>query len=84
VSKLAIVEIWKQIVGIKVTQLFNAVIPTIKVETVVAPNINFVRNGILVGSATNLGHGLGGVSAKRNLSKSSRILISTIRIIGTP
>jgi len=35
------------------------------VEIVVAPNTNFVKGGILIGSATNLGCGSGGVSKER-------------------
>jgi hypothetical protein len=37
--------------------MFNVVIPTIRVENIVAPNTIFVRSGILIGFATNLGHG---------------------------
>jgi len=40
-------------------------------EIVVAPNTNFVKVGVLIGSATNLGHGLGKVLVGRNLSKNS-------------
>ncbi len=56
-SKVVIVEIRKQPIGIEVTQPLNVVIPTIGVETIVAPNINFVRGGVLIGSTSNLGHG---------------------------
>ncbi len=48
------------------------------------PTQNFITNGILIGYATNLGRGLGGVLARRNLSRSSGIPISTTRIVGTP
>jgi hypothetical protein len=54
------------------------------VEIIDAPNTNFVRGGILMGSTMNLGFGLGKVSAKRNLSTSSKIPIITIRVVGTP
>jgi hypothetical protein len=53
------------------------------VETTVTPNTNFVRGGILIGFAANLGHGLGGLSEGRNLSKSSR-LPTTTDGVGTP
>jgi hypothetical protein len=56
-SKVVIVEIRKQPIGIEVTQPLNVVIPTIGVETIVTPNINFVRGGVLIGSTSNLGHG---------------------------
>jgi hypothetical protein len=54
------------------------------VEIVVAPKINFVKGGILIESVTNLGCGLGGVLAGRNFNTSSRMLVATIGIIGTP
>jgi hypothetical protein len=54
------------------------------VEIVVAPTTNFVRSGILIKYVANLGHGLGRVSTKRNLSKSLGILVTTIGIVGTP
>jgi hypothetical protein len=46
VLKVVVVEIRKQLVGIKVIQSLNVVIPTTRVETIVAPNTNFVRGGI--------------------------------------
>jgi hypothetical protein len=81
--KVAIVEIWKQPAGIKVSQPFNVVIPTIGVETIVAPNTNFVKGGVLIGFVANLGYGLGGVSMGRNLNKSSGIPVATIGVVGT-
>jgi hypothetical protein len=53
------------------------------VEIVVAPNIKFVRSIVLMRSTTNLGHGLGGVSLGMNLSRSSRIPLTTTIIVGT-
>jgi hypothetical protein len=67
-SKAIIVEIRRQPIGIEVTQPLTVVIPTIGVEIVVAPNTNFVRGGVLIGSTLNLGHGLGGVLVGRNLN----------------
>jgi putative effector of murein hydrolase len=57
VSKTIVMEIRKQLVGIEVIQPLNVVIPTIAVEIVVAPNTNFVKGGILIEFAMNLGCG---------------------------
>jgi hypothetical protein len=43
VSEVVVVEIRRQLVGIKVIQSFNVVITTTRVETIVAPNMNVVR-----------------------------------------
>jgi hypothetical protein len=40
------------------------------VETIVAPSIDVVRKGILIGSTIKLGNRLGGVLAVRNLNQS--------------
>jgi hypothetical protein len=48
VSKVAIVETRKQHVGIRVIQSLGASITTTRVETLVAPNINVVRRGVLI------------------------------------
>ncbi len=53
-------------------------------EIVVAATTNFVIIGLLIGYATNLGRGSGGVLTRRNLSKSSRILIVITRVVGIP
>jgi hypothetical protein len=84
VSKVVVIKIWRQHVRIKVIRLFNTIIPTIKVETIVAPATNFVRSGILVRFATNLGCGSGGVLVKRNLNKRSGILVTTTIVVRTP
>ncbi len=81
---MADAEIQRQPIGIEFTQLLNVVISTIGVEIVVVPNINFVRSGILIGSTTNLGHGLGGVPSKMNLNRSLKIPLTTIGVLGTP
>ncbi len=52
-------------------------------KLVVPPNTNVVRGGVLIGYATNLGHGLGGISVGRNLNQSSRLPIATIGVIKT-
>jgi hypothetical protein len=64
--------------------LLNVIIPTIGVEIIIAPNTNFVKGGVLMGSAMNLGCGSKWVSTRRNLSLSLRIPIITNRVVGTP
>jgi hypothetical protein len=51
---------------------------------VVAPSMNVVRGGVLIGSATNLGRGLGKFLAKRNLNKSLGLSVVTTKVVGTP
>jgi hypothetical protein len=84
VSKTTFVEIRRQPVGIEGTQSPNVLITTIRVEMVVAPNTTVVKGGILIGSATNLGHGSGSISIGRNLSRSARLLAISIGVLGTP
>jgi hypothetical protein len=48
-SKATIVETWRQLVGIIVPQSLTTNI-TIAVQTVVAPNMDVVKRGILIGS----------------------------------
>jgi hypothetical protein len=68
VLEAVVVETQKQHIGIVVTQSFGACITTIGVEMVVVPNIDVVRKEVLIGSATKLGNGSGGVSVLRNLN----------------
>jgi hypothetical protein len=70
--------------GIEVTQSFNVVIITTRVETVVAPNTNVVRGGELIRFVAKFGRGLGEVSVGRNLTKSSGLPTTTTRVVGTP
>jgi hypothetical protein len=79
-----IVEIWRQFARTKVTQSLNVIITTTREEIVVAPNMNVVKDGVLIRSTTNLGSGLGAVLAGRNLNQSSTLPIVTIGIIVTP
>ncbi len=79
-----VVEIQKQLVGIKIIEPLNIVTPTIGVETIVTPNTNFVRGGVLIGSTTNLGHGSNEVSMGRNLSMSLKLSTTTIGVVRTP
>ncbi len=71
---MAIIETWKQHVGIRVIQSFDACIKTIGMETIVTLSINVIRRGVLIGSITKLGSGLGGVSIVRNLNYQQLLL----------
>ncbi len=62
-SKAVVVETRRQPIGIIVTQSLDVGITTTRVETVVVPTMDVVKKGILIGSATKLGNGLGGVLA---------------------
>ncbi len=53
-------------------------------ETVVAPNINVVRRGILIRYVTKLGSRSSGILEGRNLSWSSTLLVLTTRVVGIP
>jgi hypothetical protein len=46
--------------------------------------MNVVRRGVVIGSTTNVSHGLNGLSTKGNLSKSSRLPTISIGVVGTP
>jgi hypothetical protein len=67
-SKVVVVETHRQNVGVGVIQSFDVGIIAIRVETVVVPNMDVVKRGILIGFVGKLGCGLGGVLARRNLS----------------
>jgi hypothetical protein len=49
---------------------------------IVVPNMNVVRRGIVIGSATNLGHGSCKFLARRNLNRNLKLLIAKIGIVG--
>jgi hypothetical protein len=83
VLEATIVKTRKQHVGVVVTQSLDVDITTTRVETVVAPTMDVVRKGILIGSTTKLGNGLGGVSARRKLSGSMALSTTTTRVVGT-
>ncbi len=51
---------------------------------VFAPSMNVVGGGILIGSATNLGSGSGGVLARRNLSWNPRLPTTITGVVATP
>jgi hypothetical protein len=65
---MAIIETWKQHVGIKVIQSLDACITTTRVEMVVAPNIHVIKRGVLIRSITKLGSRSSGVLTIRNLN----------------
>jgi hypothetical protein len=82
VSKVTIVETRKQHAKVGVTPSFGASITTTGVEIVVVPNIDVVRRGVLIGFVAKLGSRSNGILAIRNLSRSSTLPISTIRVVG--
>jgi NADH dehydrogenase FAD-containing subunit len=49
---------------------------------VVAPNINVVRRGVLIGFTTKLGSGFGGVWVVRNLNQSLALPAIATRVVG--
>jgi len=51
------------------------------VETIVVPNINVVRRGVLIRSITKLDSGLGGILTVRNLSQSLALPIATTGVV---
>jgi hypothetical protein len=59
------------------------VITTIGIEAVIVRNMNFVRRGVVIGFATNLGCGLNGFLAGRNLKNLGLPTVNT-GVIGTP
>jgi len=84
VLEVVVVEIQRQLARIKVIQSPNAIMTTTGVETIIALSMNVIKGGIVIGSITNLGCGLGGVSVGRNLSRSSRLLATNTRVVRTP
>jgi len=81
---VVVVETWKQHVGIGVTQSLDVGIITIGVETIVVPNKDVVKRGVLIGFTPKLGNESSGVSVVRNLSQSSALPTTTIGVIGMP
>ncbi len=53
-------------------------------ETIVVPNINVVKRGILIRYTTKLDGELGGVLAVRILNQSLALLIATIKVVDIP
>ncbi len=63
-----VLETQKQHARVGIILSLDAGITTIGVERVVAPIIDVVRRGVLIGFGTKLSSRLGGVSVIRNLS----------------
>jgi len=59
-------------------------ITTTRVETFVAPTMDVVRRGVLIGFIAQLGNGSDGVLTKRKLSGSTTLPITIIGVVGTP
>ncbi len=45
---MIVVKTWRQLIGIEVTQSFDAIITTTKVEMIVALNMNVVKRRIVI------------------------------------
>jgi hypothetical protein len=84
VSKAAIVETCKQLVGLRVIRSLDAGTITIGVETIVAPTMNVVRRGILITSITKLGSRSDRISTRRKLNGSLTLPTINARVVGTP
>ncbi len=82
--KVIVVENWRQYAKIRIIQSFDGGITITRVEMVVAPNMNFVRRGILLKSVAKLGSGSSGTLVGRNMSQSLALLRVTTRVVGTP
>jgi ribosomal protein L17 len=83
-SKAVVVETRRQHAGVGIIQSLNVGIKTTRVEKIIAPNIDVVKRGILIGYAAKLGNGSGRVYARRNLSRSFALLADTIRVVDIP
>ncbi len=53
-------------------------------ETVIEPNIDVVKRGVLIGFVTKLSSGSNEVSIRRNLNRSLGLPTSTIRVVSIP
>jgi hypothetical protein len=58
-------------------------ITTIGVEIIVAPTMDVVRRGTLIGFVAKLGNGLSGVLVGRKLNGNLALPIVIIRVVGT-
>jgi hypothetical protein len=59
-------------------------ITTTRIETFVAPSMDVVKRGVLIGSTTKMGNGLDGILAGRKLSGSTTLPTTNIGVVGTP
>jgi hypothetical protein len=67
-SKVAIIETWRQPTGVVVTQSLDVDITITWIETVVVPNMDVVKRGIIIRYAAKLGSGSGGILARWKLN----------------
>jgi len=77
---------WKaHIVSTKdISQSLDVGITSTRVETFVAPTMDVVKKGVLIGSTTNMGSGLNGVLVRRKLSESTTLPTVIIGVVKTP
>ncbi len=68
VSKVVVVETYKQHIRVRVTQSLDVGITTTRVETVVVSNKDVLKRGILIGFTRKLGSESNGVLTLRNLN----------------
>jgi len=80
---MVVVETHKH-VRIRVIQSLDEGITTTWVETIVAPSIDVIKRGVLIGFIIKLGSGSSGVSVVRNLSRSSALPTFTTGVVHTP
>jgi hypothetical protein len=83
VSKVVVIETQKQLVGVVVTQSFDVGIITTGAKTVVAPTMDVVKRGVLIGSTTKLGNGSSGVLARKKSNGNTTLPITIIGVVGT-
>jgi hypothetical protein len=81
---MIVVKTWRQFVGMKVTQSFDEIITTTGVETIVVPNMNVVKRGIVIGPPIILGHELSEFLTRRNLNRNLTPLVTNIGVVVTP
>ncbi len=67
-----------------ITQSLDVGITTTRIETFVAPSMDVVKRGVLIGSTTKMGNGLDGILAGRKLSGSTTLPTTNIGVVGTP
>jgi hypothetical protein len=83
-SKATVAETQRQIIGIEVTQPLNIIIITTRVNTVVAPNMNVGKKGIITEFAVNLSCESDKFSKGTSLNRSSGLPMTNTRVVGTP
>jgi hypothetical protein len=84
VSKVAIGETQRQPTRIVIIQSLDVDISTTRVEMVVAPIMDVVKRGVLIGSIEKLGVRLGGISMGKKLNGRIEFPTATTRVVGTP